>query len=905
MQPDDMPLEPGVMAAPHARGITEVFETLGTSEQGLGEELVAARITRFGKNALPVATQTAAWKRFALQFHNLLIYILLASAVISFLLEHYVDGGVILLVVFVNAIVGFIQEGKAEAALRAILAMIRTTCLVIRGGSLSSIDSTLLVPGDIVSVQPGDRVPADLRLFYVKDLRCDESSLTGESQPVGKSIEPVPADTLLAERKNMAYMGTMVSYGTARGVVCNTGNNSEIGSISELVRQTSLSKTDLQRQLQRFALHLSIGILVISATSMLFGMLYRGYAFAEMFQAAVGIAVASIPEGLPAIVTIALAIGVQKMANSKALVRRLPSVEVLGSVDVICSDKTGTLTTNQMMARELVHSKGHYAISGEGYRPEGTFTLKSFAQSPPSEKDILLDKASLIAMLCNDANLSNAEGGWELHGDPTEGALLVLAIKHGLNRETVANDWPRIDELPFETERRYMATLHQGSAGQRLLVVKGAPDRLIPCATLQLGPEGPESIDRQYWNQALDDAAARGMRVMALAQRELSTEQQSLEHGLIEDGLTLVALVGISDPPRPEAIESIRRCHAAGIRIIMITGDNPLTASAIGQELGLNAGKVLTGSELDALSGEQILGIIDHVDIYARTSPKNKLQLVNALQEEQHIVAMTGDGVNDAPALRKADVGVAMGKKGTDAAKEASDIVLTDDNFSTITRAVEEGRTVYDNIVKSITFILPTNLAEATVIIIAIIIGRMLPITPAQILWVNMVTAITLALALAFERPEPDFMQRRPRPRDQGLITVRLLTRMALVGFTAAIIVFWLFGYYRNAGASIEFSRTIAINALVALEAFYLINCRFLTQSLFTVAIFRGARPAVIAIGSVFMLQMGFTYLPVSQGLFGLAAISLADWLLILGVTLPLLLLVEAEKFCWRVFAHS
>ncbi|MEX1033426.1 MAG: HAD-IC family P-type ATPase [Cellvibrionaceae bacterium] len=891
-----------VVNTPHAQEARIVLEALHTSEEGLGQSAVHERMEKYGPNELPAAAPTPAWKRFLLQFHNVLIYVLLVAAAISLLLDHYVDSGVILAVVIVNALVGFIQEGKAEAALRAILSMTKTQCTVVRDGEPTSVDSAQLVPGDIVVIQSGDRVPADLRLFYCKNLRCDESALTGESQAVEKQSNCVAAESALAERTNMAYMGTLVTTGTARGVVCETGTSTEIGTISDLVQQTALPETPLQKQLKRFAQQLSIAILVLSAVSIIFGVTVRDYSFAEMFQAAIGIAVAAIPEGLPAIVTIALAIGVQRMARNKALVRRLPSVEVLGSVDVICSDKTGTLTTNTMTAREVIHAARHYQVSGDGYSPEGRIEACD-ASSTQSPDDELLGRACLVAMLCNDASIRKVDGEWQLSGDPTEGALLALAGKRGFSRQGGRQDWPRIDELPFETERRYMATLHGGTDGKNLLAMKGAPERIIPLSRLQLGTDGPEDIDRDYWHQALDTLAQRGMRVMALAQKHAPDISQ-LDQDFAEQDLTLIALVGISDPPRPEAIESIRQCHAAGIRVKMITGDNPTTAAAIGRELGLNASRVLTGSELDKLGPDELMQAVEQTDIFARASPSNKLQLMDALQRGGHVGAMTGDGVNDAPALRKADIGVAMGRQGTDAAKEASDIVLTDDNFSTIAKAVEEGRTVYDNIVKSILFILPTNLAEAAIIIVAIIGGGLLPITPVQILWINMVTAVTLALALVFEPPEPNIMSRPPRPQGQGFITPSLLTRIVLVGFTAAAIVFWLFSHYNGSGdKSVEFSRTIAVNSLVMVEAVYLINCRILSGSVFSPNILRGAWPSIFAIVSVIVLQLGFTYLPVSQRIFGLAPIAVEDWLLILIVALPILLIVELEKLIWRGFA--
>lgn len=889
-----------LLTSPHSHSGEQVLLALESSERGLAAALVEQRLQQYGHNQLPQAAPTPVWKRFLLQFNNVLIYVLLVSALISIALGHYVDSGVIFAVVVVNAIVGFVQEGKAEAALRAIMSMTKTHCMVVRSGVLESIDSTELVPGDVVMLQAGDRVPADMRLFYCKDLRCDESALTGESQPVSKRFEPVQAEAVLAERKSMAYMGTMVTYGIARGVVCCTGLKTEIGAISDLVQHAVLPQTPLQKQLKKFAQQLSVGILIVSVFAMLFGVLFRGYSLSEMFQAAIGIAVASIPEGLPAVVTIALAIGVQIMARSRALVRRLPSVEVLGSVDIICSDKTGTLTTNAMTARGLVLSDSTYGISGEGYAPEGAIYNFSTNETVELGHDKRITQACLIAILCNDANVAENQDGWQLAGDPTEGALLVMGLKHGMSHSTVLSDWTRVDELPFETERRYMATLHHDCEGVELLAVKGAPDRILSFCESQLGRGGLEPLQTDHWKTQMEHFADQGMRVMALAQRVSGTAMPVLSNQVVENGLIMVALVGISDPPRPEAISSIQQCLGAGIRVKMITGDSPVTAKAIGAELGLVSNKVFTGADLDDMSQQQFQDVVEQYDIFARTSPANKLQLVQALQQRQHVVAMTGDGVNDAPALRQADIGVAMGLKGTDAAKEAADIVLTDDNFSTIAAAVKEGRTVYDNIVKSILFILPTNLAEATVIIVAILFGVTLPITPAQILWVNMITAITLALALSFEPSEPNIMGRPPRSTKQGLITGALLTRMVLVGLCAAAVVFLLFQYFMDRGSTIELARTVAVNTLVMAEAVYLLNCRFLQQTVFSTQLLKGGLPVLVAIVVVMLFQLLFTYLPVSQKLFGLESLAAQDWLLILVVCLPILLMVELEKFVWR-----
>jgi len=898
---DDSPLpkDPPLVDDAHAQTAEQLFSALKCSAAGLTEAETTARRLCWGDNHLPVTPPTPFWRRWLRQFHNLFIYVLLVSSAISLLLQHWIDAGVIFTVMLINAGIGYVQEGKAEAALRAIMSLSKNLCMVVRNGTGFSIDSSQLVPGDLVMLQAGDRVPADLRLLETKELRCDEALLTGESQSAAKTTETLPSATLLAERRNMAYMGTLVTQGTARGLVISTGSRTQIGTINQLVQKVEVTETPLQRQLGTLAQQLTLAILVVTATTMAFGILVRDYTLAQMFQAAIGIAVAAIPEGLPAIVTIALALGVGRMATEHALVRRLPAVEVLGSVDVICTDKTGTLTANAMTARQLITASNHYVISGEGYEPRGAFRRKGEHHASPSHADDpQLASACRIALVCNDANLTHDSNRWQLHGDPTEGALYVLALKFGLTAEQALQQWPRLDALPFESEKRYMAVLH-ADYGEQLLAVKGAPDRLLELCQWQLGAAGDEPLDKTYWLQQLNNLAAQGMRVLALASKT-RLDNQPLTHRDMQEGLVMVALAGLSDPPRPEAIAAIDACHSAGIRVMMITGDNPVTAAAIGKELGLNAKRVMTGAELDLLSSAEFSQIAESVDIFARASPANKLQLVEALQTRHHTVAMTGEGVNDAPALRIADIGIAMGMKGTDAAREASAFVLTDDNFATIEQAVAEGRTIYDNIVKSIAFILPTDLAEASIIILAILFGWMLPITPAQILWVNTITAVTLALALVFERSEANIMARPPRHRHQGLITAALLYRILLVGVLGAATVFALFRWKLEQGASLEQARCIAVNALVIFECFYLLTARTFYDSIWHLRYWQGINPSLLAIVLVVIFQLLFTYLPLSHTIFAVAAIRLEDWLIIVLATSPILLLVELEKVIAR-----
>ena len=879
------------MNAPHACTEQELLTELQSGPEGLDSPGAAQRLASVGPNRLPEEPPTPAWQRLLRQFRSLFIYVLMLSAGLSVMLGHYVDAGVILAVVIINGIIGFIQEGKAEEALRAILSMTTTMCLVQRDGQLHNMDAAALVPGDVVQLQAGDRVPADMRLLSSKELRCDESALTGESNPLGKHTMQVPAATPLAERHNMVFMGTMVVAGAARGVVTNTGSSTEIGTINTMVQAVAISQTPLQKQLADLARNLTIAVLILSVGIIAFGMLVHGYSFGEMLQGAIAIAVAAIPEELPAIVTIVLAIGVMRMARSNALVRRLPAVEVLGSVDIICTDKTGTLTANAMTVRVLESATRRFEISGEGYSPDGSIGEPGAADTP------LLTQAALVALLCNESNVEKKEDGqWVINGDPTEGALYVMAMKQGLDAVATSRAWQRLDVLPFEAERRYMATLNRSPEGVSQIMLKGAPERLLGFCTQQLGDNGAELLQLAMWQEKINGLAERGMRVMALASRNVDADKISLDHADISHDMLLIALVGISDPPRHEAIAAIADCHRAGIRVKMITGDNPVTATAIGHELGLNTQRVLTGQELDAMSADELARAAEQVDIYARTSPANKLQLVQSLKNRRHVVAMTGDGVNDAPALRQADIGVAMGLKGTDAAREAADFVLTDDNFATIARAVAAGRTVYDNTLKSIVFMLPTNLAEASIILLAILFGWLLPITAPQILWINMVTTVTLSLALAFEVGEKQIMERPPRPYGQGFITPMLLRRLLLVGVSGAIVVFTIFSYYLQRDFPIDYARTVAVNTMVMIEALYLLSSRFFTQTIFHRDILKGIGPVLISIALVVLMQLLFTYLPISQRIFAVSALTLQDWGLILLASSVVLMVVEADK---------
>lgn len=883
----------------HAASSEEVFRILNSHPEGLTDAQATEALSNYGPNRLPPPKRRSPLLRFFSQFHNVLIYVLLGSALITALLQHWVDSGVIIGVVVLNALIGFIQEGKAEAALHAIRNMLSQQASVRRNGSIQTLSAEDVAPGDVVFLQSGDKVPADIRLFKTKELRIDEAILTGESVPVQKTVEPVAAQLTLGDRKCMAYSGTLVTYGQGYGVVTSTGGRTEIGRISAMLRRVQVLTTPLLRQMARFARLLTGAIAVVALLTLAFGVFVQDYSISEMFLAAVGLAVAAIPEGLPAIMTITLAIGVQRMAKRNAIIRRLPAVETLGSVSVICSDKTGTLTRNEMTVQTVASPTGLFEVSGVGYDPHGEFTLDG--ELAPPEYFPTLAELSRAAMLCNDATLTQIEDQWILQGDPTEGALVVLGMKAGLNHTHEQQAWPRTDVIPFESEHRFMATLHHDHAGNGFAYLKGAPERVLEMCIQQRmrGEDGP--LDRKYWEDIMETMAARGQRLLAIASKVIGAEQRELTFNDVDTGLSLLGIIGIIDPPREEAIEAVHTCQTAGIRVKMITGDHAATARAIATHMGIGDGSsVLQGTDLDALDDELLRKKAQQTDVFARTSPEHKLRLVQALQAGSEIIAMTGDGVNDAPALKRADVGVAMGKKGTEVAKEAAEMVLLDDNFASIAHAVEEGRMVYDNLKKSIAFILPTNGGEALIIVAAILLGRTLPITPVQILWINMITAVTLALTLAFEPPEKNVMRRPPRDPGEPLLSGFLIWRVIFVSIIIVIGTFGLFLWEREHGASVELARTVAVNTLVMFEIFYLFNARYLTASSLSWEGITGNRYVLMAIGLLLIIQMLFTYLPVMQTLFGTTHIELHTWLRIVVIASSVLFLVELEKALLR-----
>ena len=883
----------------HAIPADAVLRDFGSGACGLDREEATRRLAEFGPNRMPPPKRRGPLMRLLLQFHNLLVYVLLAAAIVTALLGHWLDTAVILSVLVINALIGFVQEGRAEQALAAIRKMLSLQAVVMRDGRKVAVAAEELVPGDLVFIQSGDKVPADLRLSHAKNLKLQEAILTGESLPVDKQVAAVPEGAELGDRFSMAYSGTLVASGQGTGVVVATGAATQIGRISALLAEVQYLTTPLLAQLSVFGRWLTLGIALLAGATFVFGAFVQAYPLSEMFLATVGLAVAAIPEGLPAIMTITLAVGVRRMAAQNAIIRRLPAVETLGSLSVICSDKTGTLTRNEMTVQAVVTARHRFEVTGVGYAPVGSFLLDG--------RDILPDHRPLLtemmrgAMLCSDAQLREVDGQWSVAGDPTEGALVVVARKAGLDPAFEEKSCPRKDVIPFESEHRFMATLHHDHTGAAQIYVKGAPERIVEMCQLQRGQGGDEPLDTDYWHEAMQQLAGRGQRVLALASRDAAAGKGDLCFADVEWGLVLIGLFGLADPPREEAVAAIAQCRKAGISVKMITGDHAATASAIAGQLGLeNSGKVLTGRELDELSPDSLAAQAAAVNVFARTSPEHKLRLVEALQRAGNVVAMTGDGVNDAPALKRADVGVAMGIKGTEAAKEAAEMVLADDNFASISHAVEEGRTVYDNLRKSIMFILPTNGGEALTIVLAIALGRLMPITPVQILWVNMITAVTLALALAFEPAEDDVMDRPPRARAVPILSRFLIWRICFVSLILVSGTFGVFVWLRDQGAGIELARTAAVNTLVMFELFYLFCTRFRLASVFRPAALSGSPAVLIAVAIVLIFQMIFTYTPAMQLLFATQPLDLASWAVIVPVAASVLVLVELEKFFFR-----
>lgn len=870
--------------------------------QGLTSAEAAQRLERFGPNVLPKFRRHGPLIRFLFQFHHPLIYVLLAATVVTAFLGEWVDASVIFGVVLVNAVIGFIQESRAEAALDALASMMKTDARVRRDGQTVRVPSEDLVPGEVVLLESGDKVPADLRLTKVRELRVDESALTGESVPVEKADHVLPPETVVADRKNMAFSGTLVTFGQATGVVVATGGATELGRIHQLIGETTVIATPLTKKLAAFSKGLTVAILGMAALTFGLG-LWRGQPAAEVFMAAVALAVSAIPEGLPAAVTITLAIGVGRMARRHAIIRKLPAVETLGSTTVICSDKTGTLTKNEMTVQAFWTGGRSFEVAGTGYEPVGEIRESGAGHSalPPSLLELLAAGA-----LCNDAQHLERDGRWMIAGDPTEGALLVAAKKAGINLNGLHAQFPRMDAIPFESERQFMATLHRTeSSGDSVLYLKGAVEKTIRLCGRMVQADGTEqALDVQAVLSQVDIFAGRGLRVLALARKAFPADTAALTERDVEGGLTFLGLQAMMDPPRPEAVTAARVCQRAGIAVKMITGDHVLTARAIAEQIGLDGRKhhesgtliAMTGQELAAIPQAELAEVADRTAVFARVSPEQKLRLVEALQARDHIVAMTGDGVNDAPALKQADIGVAMGRGGTEVAKEAADMVLTDDNFASIEAAVEEGRCVFDNLTKFIVWTLPTNMGEGLVLLTAIALGVALPILPVQILWINMTTAVALGLMLAFEPKEPDIMMRPPREPGQPILTGVLIERIVLVSVLMMAGAYGVFLWELERTDSIVAARTAAVNVIVMAELFYLFNCRSLERTMFHVGLF--SNPWIWrGVSSMVGLQLLLTYVPAMNRLFHTAPIDGPAWGLVLVAAVIVYVVVEVETW--------
>ena len=889
----------------HAVAANEVVRRLDSSIQaGLSAANVQQRLEKYGHNRLPEGSKQGPFKRFLLQFNNILVYVLLGAGFVKLMVGLWLDASIILSVVVLNALLGFFQEGKAEKALDSIRNMLSAEARTLRGGEIRMVPSEDLVPGDIVLLESGDKVPADLRLADVKNLRTEEAALTGESVPIDKTTEPVAERATIGDREGMAFSGTLVASGRGTGVVVATGANTELGRINQMMSVVSALETPLLRQIKEFGYAITAVIGVVSVIVFAFGRWVREMPFVEIFQAVVSIAVSVIPEGLPALITVTLAIGVQRMAQRHAIIRRLPAVETLGSVSRICSDKTGTLTLMEMMVVSAVTGEATYGITGQGYAAAGQI-LK---EGKPAGEDPVLTLMGRVSVLCNDAELLEQQGVWKVEGDPTEGALYPFAAKIGLERQAEQSAYRRIDIIPFESEHKFMATLNTDAAGKQMLLVKGAPEVILEhCDRQQTNDKQPAPIKHEYWLRMSDTLAAQGERVLGLAWLEQpAIKAGSLGPADLPTNLVLLGLIGLLDPPREEAIEAVKECHGGGIRVTMITGDHKITAAAIAKMLSIGDGKTaITGAEIEDMDTAALQERVRDVDVFARASPEHKLRLVKAIQANKQVVAMTGDGVNDAPALKKADIGVAMGIKGTEVTKEAAEMVLADDNFASITAAVKEGRTVYNNIEKAILFMLPTNVAQALVIMVAIFVGFTAPITAPQILWVNMVTSVALGLVVSFEPHELDVMQRSPRAVDLPILDAFGVWRVVFVGLALLTLTLGAFFWMKENSASDALARAVAVNALVIGQIFYLLNSRYKVGSSLSVRAHLGNKYLPLGIGAVLILQLLFTYAPPLQVLFETEAIPLRIWPWLVFGGFVFFLVVEAEKMIIRLMRSS
>lgn len=888
----------------------KVLGSLDSSSEGLTATEAGKRLKIVGPNLLDRQTRESAFKILFRQFLNPLIYVLLAATILAVAMGKITDGIVVFSVIVINAVIGFIQEYQAGKTIQGLLQLMPENATVMRDGKQKTIPAADLVPGDYVLFQAGDKVSADMRLTFVKNMQCNESVLTGESLPVEKNTDIIAADTGIADRKNMVFSGTLITSGKAEAVVVLTGIKTEIGKISALLQTTIPVKSPLTKSLEKIAKGITFSIISVGILVFLIG-IFRNYTMLDAIFSAITLAVAAIPEGLPAVITIASAIGVKRMANRRAIIRHLSAVETLGSTTVICTDKTGTLTLNEMTVKVIWNGAQKFNVTGVGINTNGKI-LKNECDEDGTDDEI--GELIRAAALCNDATLHHKEGHWKAVGDPTEVALIAVAGKFGINEDELRSKWKRLDELPFDSEKKIMATLYLSPSGEKIIYLKGAPESVIP---LLLNSENSSIVfDKEKVRTEALKLAETGMRVLAFASRKLDSEHSSL---ITEDDLSdfyFLGLQAMSDPPRIEVKEAIDICHNAGITVKMITGDHPSTAAAIGWELGFkNAERVITGKELQNLNAEELQVIVQNTNIFARVSPEDKLNLVKALQANGEVVAMTGDGVNDAPALKRADIGVAMGISGTAVAKEAADMILADDNFESIKAAVEEGRRVFDNLLKSIVFLLPTSIGLGLVIFIAVLFFPteggilLIPMQPVQVLWINLITAVALSLPLAFEAMEPNVMNRPPRKPNKPLLSSLIIFRMVLVSLAMAggTIGLFLWEYNiemsRGIGHSLAISeaQTMAVTAMVLFQVFYLIDCRSLHFSANKIGFL--SNPSIyIGIATVLFVQTAFVYFPFMNSWFHSSPLKAEAWGISAAVAFSILIIISIEKWVRRKF---
>ena len=878
--------------------IIELFES--DEKDGLDSLNFKHKETFFGKNRLEQKKQESNLKRFFMQFHNALIYILLGASLVTALLHEWVDSGVIFGVVIINVIISYLQEAKAQEAIDSLKEMMHTCAVVIRDGKKINLDSTNLVPGDIVLLESGVKVPADIRLIEVRDLKVDESMLTGESLATQKDISICSQNIILSDRKNMTFSGTYVTYGRARGIVVATANHTEIGKIAHLIQSTTDMDTPLTKKIASFSKLLLYVILALAASTFLVGVL-REHSAVDTFMASVALAVGAIPEGLPAAVTITLAIGVSRLASKNAIIRKLPAVETLGSVTTICSDKTGTLTQNKMSVTDIFCARESYKVSGDGYNPVGEILKDGVKQEGCN---VCLEEILRAGFLCNESYLVNKDGVYEINGDPTEGALIVSSMKFGLNEDGVNKAFTRVDLLPFESDRQFMATLNRDAQNeQNIIYLKGSIEVVLKMCEFELVNSQTLPIKKSPILEQLGEYASRGLRVLAIAKKV--TTSMEIKDSQLKDGFVFLGLQAMMDPPRQEAIEAVCESKDAGINIIMITGDHALTAFSIAKLMSIVSedakyeDSTLLGSQLLSLSDEELIEKLKSVKVFARVEPEQKLRIVNALQARGEIVAMTGDGVNDAPALKQADIGIAMGVGGTEVAKEASDMILSDDNFSSIALAIKEGRIVFDNLIKFITWTLPTNLGEGLVILLAVMLGLTLPILPVQILWINMSTAVFLGMMLIFEPGDKEIMKRTPRDPKMPILSLEMVWQMLVVGFYMLAASYAMFNYALSSGYSEEYARTVAVNIFVFIELFYLFNCKELQRSVFKTNIFNNSY-LLIGVTLMILVQISFTHLEFMNTIFKSQPLDISTWLQIIAIAIGVMFVVEIKRYLER-----